>query len=348
MKKLFCLIVIIAVIFPCVYAKKPDPLYLNSEVIDMDVIEQKKLEKQQKKEAKKKRKKPKKLKRWQIDKAKMPLTTDEYEQMAQETLRTDFEIPEPDFKQRNSEFILPDPMFRVISYNTPPGQRNIDITQLAKNRTASSPAILSPDKTKMVYTKSFFYPQTLQTASAAYLIPLKKTRAFQDAFDLLYKTNIVQGSTEPIFTVGSEYLQRYKFVTLFPLDFSKDSKKLAFKEKIGSNMAGTWVTNIVVYDFNTKTYKRLTAIREAIVYYWRQKNIELKDYRWDIYPIGWDANNPNRIIVYAYGYTSDKPLFLGTWSIDSNENRSELVSLDSTDASIDLNGFGLLELKMQH
>ena len=69
---------------------------------------------------------------------------------------------------------------------------------------------------------------------------------------------------------------------------------------------------------------------------------------WDIYPVGWDSKNPDRIIVYAFGYTKDEPLFLGTWSIDSDENRSELISPDSTDANIDLNGFGLLELKMQH
>ena len=53
------------------------------------------------------------------------------------------------------------------------------------------------------------------------------------------------------------------------------------------------------------------------------------------------------MIVYAYAFTGEKPLFLGTWSIDYNEEKSQLVSIDSTDVEIDLNGFGLKEVKLE-
>ena len=93
----------------------------------------------------------------------------------------------------------------------------------------------------------------------------------------------------------------------------------------------------------------MTAIREAILYWWRQnKQIELNNYMWDIYPIGWDKNNPDRLVVYAYAFTKDNPLFLGTWSIDYNEEKSKLMSIDSTNVEIDLNGFGLKEIKLEN
>ena len=104
-----------------------------------------------------------------------------------------------------------------------------------------------------------------------------------------------------------------------------------------------------MYDFDTKTWNRLTAVREAIIYWWRQnKQIELNDYMWDIYPIGWDRNNPNHLVVYAYAFSKEKPFFLGTWSIDYNEDKSSLISIDNTYVQIDLNGFGLKEVKNEH
>ncbi len=281
-----------------------------------------------------------------IDKSNIPLTEDDYYQAAADKKRKNFVIPEPDFEQ-GEDIILPDPQFRVVRYNSPPGQRNIDVSKVVSEHVVTAPGILSPDKTKMVYTKAFFYITFAQTSAAAYLIEIPKNSG--DAYEVLYKTNVMQGNPKPILTLGMDELIQYQFKTLFPIDWSKDSTKIAFKEKIGSNAAETWKTNIIVYDFKTNNWKRLTAVREAIIYWWRQnKQIELKDYMWDIFPVGWDKNNPDRMILYAYAFTNDKPLFLGTWSIDYNENKSELISINSTAAQIDLNGFGLKEIKFEH
>ena len=106
--------------------------------------------------------------------------------------------------------------------------------------------------------------------------------------------------------------------------------------------------SISIQKEETKKTIRLTAVREAIVYYWRKKGIDLKNYMWDIFPVGWHKQNPDRLVVYAYAFTGEKPFFLGTWSIDSNENKSELISIDSTQVEIDLNGFGLKEVKLEH
>lgn len=328
----------------------PDPLFLTSPPVNYeDIITEKKVEDKRTLNEKIRDKlhlKPtKKIYYHNIDKSGQPVTMDDYYAMAKDIKRLEFEIPEPVFNNPE-DIILPDPHYRVIRYNTPPGQRNIDISRIVSERTVSSAGILSPDKTKMVYTKCFFYPRFSQTASSAYYIPVKET---SDAYQALFMTNVMQEQINPIVNVGMDEIIDYQYRTLFPIDWSKDSSKIALKEKVGSNLEQTWQTNVIIYDFDDKSWKRLTAVREAIIYWWRQnKRIELKDYMWDIFPVGWDKQNPERLIIYAYAFTKSKPLFLGTWSIDYNEEKSQLISIDSTAVEIDLNGFGLKEIKLEH
>lgn len=353
-------LIILSVIFLCAcsaFAKKeelPDPLYLSNPtaasvqeeqaseqediVPDNRTLEEKLREKLHLKPTKK-------IYLHNIDRSLQPVTMDDYYMAAKDIKRSEFKIPEPVF-ETESGIIMPDSHYRVIRYNTPPGQRNIDLSKIVSERTASSAGILSPDKTKMVYTKCFFYPRFSQTSSSAYYIPVSETK---DAYNALYMTNVMQGDITPIVSVGADETIKYQFRTLFPIDWSKDSTKIAFKEKVGSNLNETWQTNVIVYDFKTKDWKRLTAIREAIIYWWRQnKQIELKDYMWDIFPVGWDKAEPERLVVYAYAFTKSKPLFLGTWSIDYNEEKSKLLSIDSTSVEIDLNGYGFKEIKLNN
>lgn len=327
----------------------PDPLYLSTPPLNPDDFKKEEKVKDPRTMSEKIRAKhhlppTKKIYLHNIDKSGQPITMDDYYKLAVEKKRKDFVVPTPVFNQE-SDIILPDPQFRVIRYNTPPGQRNIDLRKIVANNKANSPGILSPDKTKMVYTQGVFLRMFSQTASHVYYIPIANPN---DAYDVLYNTNVIQQKMEPILSVGFEEIQQNQFKTLYPLDWSQDSRKIAFKEKVGSNLEQTWQTNVVVYDFETKRTLRLTAVREAIVYYWRKKDIDLKNYMWDIFPVGWDKNNPDRIIVYAYAFTTGQPLFLGTWSIDSNEDKSRLVSIDSTQVEIDLNGYGLKEVKLEH
>ena len=354
MKKYFLYTVFACMLFSLlpVSAKKnaPDPFYLSTPVLDAEQIEIKEKEKDVRTLNEKVREKlhlpkTKKIYIHNIDRSTQPVTLDDYYTAAVEQKRKDFQIPEPTFTAEDG-FYFSNPHFRVISFNTPPGQRNIDLTQLVKRRTVASAGILSPDKSRIVYTKSFFYPQLGQTSSAAYYVPIEDAK---DAYDVLYQTNVMQGDVNPILSVGMDAIQDSQFKTLFPIDWSEDGTKIAFKEKIGSNYHDTWKTNVIIYDFESKNWKRLTAVREAIIYWWRQnKQIELKDYMWDIFPIGWEKQNPDRLVVYAYAFTDNVPFFLGTWSIDYNEAKSELISIDSTSVEINLNGYGLKEVKLEN
>ena len=84
------------------------------------------------------------------------------------------------------------------------------------------------------------------------------------------------------------------------------------KEKIGNTFDGIWQTNVWTYDFTTKKATNLTEIRQAILHYWeKEKGFELSEYRWDLYPLGFDKNNGNRVLINAYAFTGNKPKFLG-------------------------------------
>ena len=107
---------------------------------------------------------------------------------------------------------------------------------------------------------------------------------------------------------------------------------------------GIWKTNLWVYDFTTNQARQLPEIREEIKFYWlNQENLVLDEKRWDIYPLGFDADNPDRVVVSAYGYTGKTPKFLGNWSIDCQGQRTELVSLFKQSAKISKNGFKLTQ-----
>ena len=128
----------------------------------------------------------------------------------------------------------------------------------------------------------------------------------------------------------------------FAVRMSWDGKKLAVKEKIAYIEDGMWKTNLLVYDFSKKKMRELPEVREAIKYYWlKQENLDLNEVRWDIYPIGWDALNPDRIIVFAYAYTGEHPKYLGAWSIDYEGDRTKQMSLTGTSFEVSQNGSAL-------
>ena len=140
--------------------------------------------------------------------------------------------------------------------------------------------------------------------------------------------------------------------TLTVVDWSQSGKQLLVKEKILKDGDGVWQTNILVYDFETNTTKKLDEVRQAIQYYWnKNQRLDLYYYRFDIYPLGWDANHPDRVLLYAYGYnknTGETPKFLGTWSIDYKGEQSHLVSVLQTGYIVQANGFCLKAKNLEH
>lgn len=270
------------------------------------------------------------------------MTVEEYEALSEYKDKTEnkIEVPEP-VKSSDMKYV-PRPTYKIVRYNDPPGSPELNISKMFyKLRQYSGQGITAPDFSIMVYPVVYYYPNSASTASDLFVIPLEKSGT---SLNKIMKANIVKRLPEPIVSTEKSIDNDSAFRTLTPIDFSADSSKLLLKEKIGSSLDGIWKTNAIVYDFETKTSYNLVELRDAIIYYWKEnKGLNLDDARWDIYPLGFLKNEPDRIAASAYAYTGKAPVFLGVWSIDVHGEQSRLISYDSQSVELSVNGFKIVQ-----
>lgn len=289
------------------------------------------------------------LRKEEVDKFKRGLlpesgymTREEYEQKSVDIPNSQQSVPEYKMlKDSNMEYI-PQPTYKIVRYNNPPGSTELHIGRnLNFDRQFVCPGVTSPNKDILVYPLIYYYAVNQCTAGDLFVIPLDKT--LPDV-ERIQRANIIKRIPAPILSTDKDISEKFIFRTMTPVDFSVDGSKLAVKEKIGNVNDGIWQTNLWVYDFNTKTARKIPEIREAIKFYWESKEkLLLDEKRWDIYPLGFDANNPDRIVVSAFGYTGQTPIFLGNWSVDCNGERSMLLSLLKDNAQISMNGYKIIK-----
>lgn len=270
------------------------------------------------------------------------MTREEYEELSREIPSYERKVPDPEPPKDIKMKYIPQPVYKLGRYNNPPGspELHIDIS-LKYDREFICPGITSPNKDIVVYPKLSYYAASDCTVCDLFVIPLDKTLP---ELSRIQRANIINRLPEPILSTEKDIREKCIFRTITPIDFSPDGSKLLAKEKIGNINDGIWQTNVLVYDFNKKTARKIPEIREAIKFYWKNNgNLILNEKRWDIYPLGFDANNPERIVVSSYGYTGGKPNFLGTWSIDCQGERSLLISLFKENVPISINGYKLVK-----
>lgn len=270
------------------------------------------------------------------------MTREEYEAKSKDIPNSEIKIPEYKLPKDIKMKYVPQPLYKMVRYNNPPGSPELKIDRTLKyDRNFVCPGITSPNKDFLVYPVVYYYAVNQCTACDLFIIPLD--RSLPDV-TRIQRANIIKRIPDPILSTEKDIREKFIFRTMTPIDFSPDASKLLAKEKIGNVNDGIWKTNLWVYDFNTKTSREIPEIREAIKFYWlNQENIMLDEKRWDIYPLGFLAENPGRIAVSAFGYTGGKPKFLGVWSIDCNGERSELISLFEANPKISINGYKLVE-----
>lgn len=270
------------------------------------------------------------------------MTVEEYELLSvpKDKRLEEIPIPKPD-KSYEMQYV-PEPTYEIVRYNNPPGSPEISLTNNIKvRRQQNIQGIVSPDYSIMVYPSVYYYPKNGVVACDLFVIPLE-TRG--NLVTRIQKANTMHRDPDPILSTEKSLDNFGIFRTLTPVDFSSDGKKLLIKEKVGSNTDGIWQTYAIVYDFDKNTSYKLNELRDAIVYYWTEyKNLPLNNYRWDIYPLGFDMSEPDRIVVAAYAYTGDVPVFLGNWSIDSIGERAKLISLKPDSVRVSMNGFKMVQ-----
>lgn len=282
------------------------------------------------------------------EKSNMPesgyMTREEYELKSRAKSKKELqeEVKNPNMPKDSNMVYVPQKTFKLVKYNDPIGSPELTLPRkLNFDRQINAQGIISGDKTIMVYPAVYYYAQTDCTSCDLFMIKLDPS--LKDT-EKVMKANIVQKEEKPLLSTSKDIDEKYIFRTLTPIDFSSDNKRLVIKEKTGHRHDGIWKTELWVYDFETKESHCLPQIRDAIIEYWAQnEGIDFDEKRWDIYPMGFDANDDNRIIVCAYAYTGEVPKFLGTWSIDVNGVNSKLEALDGYSFPVSVIGYRLVE-----
>lgn len=282
-------------------------------------------------------------------KSKLPesgyMTTEEYEEKSRGLSRKEISakiLDKADMPQDANYVYVPQHKFKLVKYNDPVGSPELSLPRkLTFDRQINAQGIVSSDFKKMIYPSVYYYAETDCVSCDLFQINLDPTLS---DIEKVKKANVVNKEQKPILSTEKSTDRKFIFRTLTPIDFSKDNSKLVIKEKIGYKYDGIWETDLWVYDFTIKQAKKLTVLRDAIVNYWQQyETTDLTDKRWDIYPLGFDANNDNRILVNAYAFTGSVPKFLGIWSIDTENKNAKLESLTSINVPVSVIGYRLSE-----
>ena len=270
------------------------------------------------------------------------MTVEEYEAKSRAKSKKEIEITEADIPKDSNMVYVPQKTFKLVKYNDPVGSPELTLPRkLNFDRQINAQGIISGDRTMLVYPAVYYYAQSDCTSCDLFLIKLDPS--LNDT-DKVMKANIIQREEEPLISTSKDIDTKFIFRTLTPIDFSSDNKKLVVKEKVGHRHDGIWKTDLWVYDFEKREAIKLPQVREAIIDYWAHAGgVDFEENRWDIYPMGFDANDDNRVILCAYAYTGDVPKFLGTWSIDVWGSNAKLESLDGNSIPVSVIGYRLAE-----
>lgn len=272
------------------------------------------------------------------------MTKEEYEAKSRAKTKKDLaeEIKGGEIPKDSNMIYVPQKSFKLVKYNDPIGSPELSLPRkLNFDRQINAQGIISGDRTMMVYPAVYYYAQSDCTACDLFLIKLDPK--LNDTQKAIY-ANVVQRVDEPLISTEKNIDTKFIFRTLTPIDFSADNKKLVVKEKVGHRHDGIWKTDLWVYDFEKQQALKIPQIREAIINYWASAGgVDFEENRWDIYPMGFDANDDNRVIICAYAYTGDVPKFLGTWSIDVFGENAKLEDLKGYDIPVSVIGYRLAE-----
>lgn len=132
----------------------------------------------------------------------------------------------------------------IERYNVKAGSKELDLTYIFKNQIIRSNFVSDPDFKNAVYTETYYYPQTSQTASTFYLIELDNNLGKKER---LKDVSIFEHTRYPLISTALPYLKQGMFSTLTMVDFSSDGNMILVKEKRGSNKFGLYETYVWIY-----------------------------------------------------------------------------------------------------
>ena len=264
---------------------------------------------------------------------KMVQTKQEWEEKAQnidleERKISPYQRPEDkDFKPKSP------PLKKFVKYNVSPGYREADLSKIIRVK-------------YIAYSQYYYSPLYNQISSEVYVQKLKEgATRMQKALS----ATPLNAHRTPAIETGTKEFQKDLFSTLTIVDFSKDSKKLLVKEKIGSNKEGIFRNYVWVYFMQGDEIEwfaiKFNNLNETIKQYHAQNShIALDNYRWDIKPLGFSKENPDVIVIESYAWDKDKKeIFLGLWGLNCADASVQLISKDPMPVELSINGLMVKE-----
>ena len=248
--------------------------------------------------------------------------------------------PEIDTKKFN----IPEAKYIFEAYNFPQGSRELDYKDVINKLFYYSYLVADKNFQYAAYSHYYYAPDSNQITSNFFVEKLdtSKTKT-KRILDYRHK----QLTRIPVIESGLKEVYQDYFSGLTLVDWSKDSKKLLIKEKIGSTRNGVYKTNLYVHFMknnveSAKTIK-LDDFSEAIKNYFLDwENKQLIKYRYDIIPLGFSEENDDIIIAicYVYNNNGDK-ILLGVWGYNCQRKETILLSKENKIPQISVNGIFL-------
>ncbi len=235
--------------------------------------------------------------------------------------------------------ILKKSNYETEKYNSPAGSRELNLFGLNKVGQYNLNAVASPDFQYIAYSEVYFYPKERQTSGAIYII---EPSAGIDKVKALLTLSTKDKKQEPVIETRFNKLNPYKFNTFTIVDWNRTSDKLLIKEYLGENYSAIYGVKLYIYDFSSDKLISLNKLRDVVTdYYLANKNLYLEDYNWRIIPLGFGSANENKVFAEVYTYRNQSPVFMGLWSVSTDGNSVELVSLEKKNVNISANGISI-------
>ena len=274
-------------------------------------------------------------------KPKMVETVDEWKNEAQNIPLNDRQLKEEKEEVDAKKFYVPELNYTFEAYNYPQGKRELNFEDVKDKLQYSSYLIVDNTCRYAAYSHYYYQPETNQISSSFFVEELDTTKSKTKRI-LDYKHK--QKERIPVVEAGMKQTYPNLFQGLTLVDWSKDSKKLLIKEKIGSTQNGVYKTKLHVYflktDIKNDYVIELDDFDYVIKRYFEEwESKQLIKYRYDMEPLGFSADNDNVIVTLLYVYDNDNnKIFLGTWGYDCVKREIILISKSNYTPTITING----------
>jgi hypothetical protein len=276
----------------------------------------------------------------------MAITLDEWLHVAENVPIA--ERPTPVYEAPVNEKLtkIEPPVRFLVPHNFPAGSQGIDLSSIKKTNTLRSQGVASPDFRSLTYVTYYYSPRMNQLSSEIFIIPLNRR---EPRIARILNAHVWRANREERPQTGTEEFTRDLYNAFEIVDWSEDSQTILARERVGTVNGGqfrTFLWLVFLEDGEIADFRRCDELQDAIISYWHnERGIYLENFRWDIHPLGWDADDENRAIVLAYAWqrppnriSKGSRIYLGAWSIERYSGVVRLLSLTRQDFNIRPNG----------